>query len=308
MVVYKMIPKKLGTLSGVICVLATIALVLWFRRIGVLLAWYDSLYGVFQWAVFFLWATHIIGLVVIFGKSFTEEEKLLCGLNMLVVLVTPLGSNNQLFSAMNNLYIAAPITMWMLWRFVRRFPGEFQLKKLVLNSIPVKLVICMVILVLAHQSIRFSIRYVFTEATGGKEHTTYVENNDTLKWMKTDEEKAIILSEISEFAIEANLEGKEVLLYGSIPSLSFYLKMPCVLSPWADLRSYNYIVMEEVIRDLQGDIDEKGRECPVIILNRATSITDPADKKGLLIHEMIEKYGYKTAFENDKFLLLMVEG
>ena len=307
MLIYKVIPEKFKMVSGTVCVLLTVALVWWFHRIGVLLFWYDSLYGVFQWAIFFLWATHIIGIIVIFGKNFTEQEKLLCGLNILVVLVTPLGSNNQLFAAMNNLYIAAPVTLWMLWRFVRRVPAKLNVKKLMLSSIPAKLVICMVILVLGYQSVRFSAGYVFTEATGGKEHTTYVENNDTLKWIKTDEEKAIILSEISEFVEETNLKGKEVLLYGSIPSLSFYLEMPCVLSPWADLRSYNYIVMEEVMTELQKDIDENGRDCPVIILNRETNMTDPNDKKGLLINDMIEKYGYKAAFGNDKFLLLMVE-
>lgn len=304
---FKVLPEKLRVLSVLIYGCGIVALFWWFAKVEMFRTTYDNLYSVFQWAVILLVVTHAIGIVVIFGKGFSEKDKLICGLNMLVVLVTPLGSNNQLFSAINNLYIAAPVSFWMLWRFLKWLPHKISMKQIQMSSMPIKLLLCAVIIMLSYQSVRFSIRYVFTEATGGKEHITNIESNDVLKWIKTDEEKAIALSQISQFVSENNLKGKECLLYGNIPSLSFYLEMPCVLSPWADLRSYNLVVMEEAMMKLQRDIDENGRECPIIILPRGTNFNNSNNKKEMLIQEMIVKYGYKAAYDNERFMVLMAE-
>ena len=305
--IYRAIPKRWKVIAAIIYVCAIVELFVIFYEIGVYSLDYHNLHSVFQWAGFLLVAIHLMGIVVIFGKNFSDKEKLLCGLNMLVVLLTPLGSNNHLFSAMNNLYLAAPIALWMIWRFVRWLPENVTVKRFSFSSRPVGILICAVVVFLTFQSLLMSNTYVFIKPTDGKEYNTAVQGNDVLRWVKTDEERAAQLSEISQFALENDLKGREVLLYGWIPSLSFYLEMPYVLSPWPDLPSYNLTVMTEAMKELWGDIDEKGRECPVIILSQDVKLNGSQEPKEQLIQEMIEKYEYKVAFENELFVLFMTD-
>ncbi|MBQ8822333.1 MAG: hypothetical protein IJZ82_06795 [Lachnospiraceae bacterium] len=268
---------------------------------------YSNLHSVFQWASFLLLLTHITGLVVIFGRNFSEKEKLICGLNMLVILLTPLGSNNHLFSAMNIIYIAAPVTIWMLWRFVKWLPKYIIARKLVIPCRPVKFMVIYVLFILMCRSFMLSNTYVFAESTGGNGHTTEIENSDVLERVKTDKDKALSLEELSGFVLEENLKGREVLLYGDVPALSFYLEMPFVLSPWPDLSSYNLTVMTEAMKELWNDMEEKERECPVIILASDVDYAGDDNPKVALIREMIERYKYEIAFENDRFVLFMAD-
>ncbi len=307
MLIYKVIPQVYKRLSLILYVGCIAVLITLFYKLGMFSFDYHNLYSVFQWAGFLLVGTHLIGIVVILGKNFSLKEKLLCGLNMLVILLTPLGSNNHLFSAMNNVYLAAPISVWFLWRLVKWLPEAVFVKKFSFSCMPVKALICAVVGFLLYQSFWMSHNYVFIETTGGKERTTFVQDSDVLRWVKTDEEKAAQLSEISRFAVENGLKGKEVLLYGDVPAISFYLEMPFVLSPWPDLASYNLAVMTEEMAELQGDIDEKGRACPVIILSKDVELYGAEEPKVQLIEEMVEKYQYKVTFENERFILFMTD-
>ncbi len=307
MLIYKVIPEKWQKVAAIVYLCGIVAVFTLFYVAGMYSFDYHNLYSVFQWACFILVATLIAGVIVIFGKNFSDKEKLLCGMNMLVILLIPLGSNNHLFSALNIIYMVAPVTLWLLWRFARWLPEQISVGKFTLCYMPVKILFGAVFVFLGWQSILFSMNYVFTEATGGKERTVALENNEVLEWVKTDEEKANCVSEISRFVSENHLKGKEVLLYGDIPSLSFYLEMPFVLTPWPDLRSYNLTVMGEAMEALRGEIEEKDRACPVIILSQKVELTEPENGKVGLIREMIERYEYEIAFENERFVLLLTD-
>ena len=137
-----------------------------------------------------------------------------------------------------------------------------------------------------------------------------LENNDILKGMRTSEDRAKLISEISAYVSDTGLQGKEVILYGNIPAMSYYLDMPFAISAWPDLRSYNLNVMKSDIAYICGAIDMKGREKPVILLERtmADALTEDAageDEKLQLIAVMIEEYDYQISFQNEKFVLYL---
>lgn len=305
MVFYRFLRGKNEKIASMLYVFELILMMMLLGKWEMYSSSYRNLHSVFQWACLLLIAIHIIGLVIIFGKKFSEKDKLICGMNMLVILLTPLGSNNHLFSAINILYIAAPVSLHMICRFVRWLPKFILAKKLVIPCRPVKIMIIFVLFMLVGRSMVVSGDYVFAEATGGNGHTTTIENNDVLKWVKTDKDKALSLEELSGFVLEQKLRGKDVLLYGDIPALSFYLEMPYVISPWPDIASYNLTVMADAMEALQEDIEKQTRECPVIIFSTAEDYRDTSNPKIALIWEMMECYEYEIAFENDRFVLFM---
>ena len=271
---------------------------------------YANTRSMFEWAVFFIVGTLVVSTITIFRPKALAEEKLQAGLSILMILITPLGSNNHLFSSMSNLFIVAPFTLWMLFRFIKWVPQKIKLFKtsITIFSFPVKAMIIGMLLMIGMQGLMFGATYVFTEARGGKNLNTKIENNDILKGMLTDTEHAVPLESISTYVNENQLKGKEVILYGFIPSMSYYLQMPFAISSWPDLRSYNYGVMEHDLESLTDAIVKEEKEVPVVILEKKYGGKVEGDDKFTLLSSWMEQYNYQVTFENDKFILYQNNG
>ena len=136
-------------------------------------------------------------------------------------------------------------------------------------------------------------------------------------------ERARWMTEISAYVLENDLQGREVILYGKIPALSYYLQMPSAFNPWSDLRSYSTEQMALELDVLSEEIKLNVQEKPVIILESTyaayltgdkayleeVGITDAVldemekDEKWLLIMEFAEAHGYQLTFTNEKFAI-----
>lgn len=329
MVVYQIMPKSwkwiknIGYVGAVLCSFYF----LWARNM--FNVEYDTVMSIFHWAVILLTATLIAGVVVIFSKSFTEQEKLLSGLNIIIILITPLGSNNHLYLSLNNLFFVAPFTLWLLWRLFISIPMVWQVKKWEISSYPLKAMLVCILGMIIFQTTLFANVFVFQESSGTDNSVKYlntkVENNEVLKGMWMQEEKAVVLSEISEYVNEQELIGKEIIVYGEIPAMPYFLEMPFAISSWPDLRSYNYSVLQNDLSKIQEEVSLNIRELPVVLMEKipGTYVKDgrkgleklemaeadisviEADKKLMLLADMLKQYDYKMSFENDKFVLFL---
>ena len=295
---------------------------------------YITKLSVFHWGAFLLTATLLIGLVTILRPGAERRDKLMLGLGMLVILITPFGSNNHLYSSINNLFFVAPFTLWMIYRFLKWLPGRLWItgrgvqkeevvpkegivqqkgRRILISFFPVKAMILCMLLVLGIQSMGFGIRYVFSEANGGENLRTRIEENEVLQGIYTSPDRAEIIRSISSYVTENGLTGKEVILYGMIPSMSYYLQMPFAITSWPDLLSYNYSVMAEDLQEIAADIAEGKREPPVMLLEiglkGAVDGEETAeDAKFALLLDWIKRYDYEITFENEKFILLQSAG
>lgn len=290
---------------------------LYFRNFCSLLFYsYDS---IFRPGVLFLMLTMLIAMIRIFHPKCPREEKLISGLILLVVLLTSIGSNNGVYPSFNNLFIAAPYTLWQSFRFLRNAKEKY-FKLFSLSVLPVKVALAAFLLLCCFQFGLFGFNFVFAEATGVQNAQSYVENNDVLKNIRMSADKALWMTELSAYVTENDLQGQEVILYGRIPSLSYYLQMPSAFNPWSDLASYS---VEQMALELVGTADGMEREgsMPVIIVEREYNawmiggkgaleelgvgerrIDEIAqDPKWALLLEFMEEHGYEQDFSNEKF-------
>lgn len=333
----KRLPKNVKTNSphtwaGILAKALHIGIrVLWTGACALMLWW---LYKGGFWSLLFysydpIWHPGTLLLLLTMGiagirilcRNASREEKLISGMVILIILLTPIGSNNGVFPALNNLFLAAPYLLWESWRFVRG-AGDWEIgKKLVLPTFPAKGILMTFLGLCFFLFTAFGLEFVFAEATGVQDAEFYVYNNEVLKNIRMDSRKAQWMSELSEYANEDGLKGKEVILYGKIPALSYYLQMPAAFNPWSDLDSYSPEVMEGELKGLEGLIREKGAEKPVIILENAHALyleekagslslfplsektrqTMAADSKWNLLMEFMEDLGYEQTFRNEKF-------
>ena len=325
-IVYQILPaswkwiKNMGYVAAVFCGFYF----LWAKQMFNLE--YNTYLSMFQWAVMLLTATLVVGLVVVFGKGFTEKEKILAVINVILILVTPLGSNNHLYLAINNLFLVAPFTLWMIWRFLKRIPQMWQIKEWKISTYPLKAMLCCVLFMIFWQTTRFGWEFIFEESNGvnsTKFLDTKTENNDILKGMVMDKERAEMIDEISAYTINHGLKGKELILYGEIPAMSYILEMPFAISAWPDMRSYNYGVMEKDLLAIEEGVEKGERELPLILLGRNQGMFAVSGRSGLeakeyeeriiaslesdkklnLLCNMLERQNYQLVFENQKFIL-----
>lgn len=303
------IPKKYRGLRWSAGVLCSAGAVIWLYLRQFCNFHFNEYNSMLRPGILFLMLAVLMGVIVIIHPKMKAEDKLLSGMVILVIFLTPLGSNNGLYPSLNNLFVAGPYVFWMIQRFVKT--GEVLSGKAGrLSTEPVKAAFLLFAAMMLVQGIGFGSTFVFVEAAGAVDTDTKVENNEVLKGIYMNSERAEWMTRITEYVKEKGLAGEEVILYGQIPALSFYLDMPPAFNSWCDLRSYSFEAMKEDMNGLEADI-EAGGKLPVVILEQAYADTKEKaaeNEKFSLIHSFMEKYQYRETFRNDKFILFESTG
>ena len=252
-----------------------------------------------QPAILFLMLAMLSGVICIGNKNSSESEKLISVMVILVVLVTSLGSNNRLFPSINNLFLAAPFTLWHSWRFCRNTKVS-HVGRMTFHAFPAKGILAAFVGMCLFQFAGFGATFAFAEASGVYNITASVENNKVLKNMKMSPEKAQWLTELSGYVNEHELQGREVILYGFVPSLAYYLQMPPAFNSWSDLASYNYDIMAETLEETEIQMWEGRTEPPVVLVDYLQGGLNEGGKWGL-IKCFMERNGYELVWQNDRF-------
>lgn len=244
-------------------------------------------------------------------KDVSLEQKVFALLVILEVFLTPLGSNNALYPIINNLFLAVPFLLWVVYDQFRK-TGGFVWKT------PLLLLLAFVLV----QSIGFHICFVFQDGIWGEKRDTLIAAPAKAAGVYTNQDNGELLEELAVYVEGAGLSGREAILYGDIPGLGYLLDMPSALSTfWPDLDSYR---MAEFERDmaLVEQRMEAGGEAPVFVLaaQAAAYLSEDADamnwfgvdqekmdadEKLRQIGAFMQEYGYVEKFGNARYVVYM---
>lgn len=257
--------------------------------------------SVLQWGAIFLLISIVGSIWMMASKSINYDWKLIACISLVVILITPLGSNNYIWPVLNNLFFIAPVTFWIVYKFVRWGRSYLDVtKKVPLFSS--KAMLAAVLIAFFIQAVGIGFGYIFLDGEDGSKLDTVVTNNTVLKGSKTTIDNAYALSEMSEYFMVNNLsENRSLILYGDIPGLSYYLDMPSALNTsWSDLGSNPVENMQQAIDKIDaGNVNER----PIVIISRALYEMPDNSIKFDLINKYIENNDYKTTFMNDRFVV-----
>jgi len=261
-----------------------------------------------QWATVFILISLVNMVYMLCSKTVDVHWKLIAALGIAICLITPLGSNNNVWPLINNLFFVAPITVWrayLLARYGRRFVGS---KETPVPLFPLKAmqmgIVCMFIIM----SLGVGSFYVFRDGEDGKARQTPVSGNEILRGMRTNAENAANLAEITAFLqASPQYDGHELILYGNIPGLSYCLNRPSAISvTWPDLDSYGAARFEEELAALSAQIEVKGHPAPLLILNTTIPERPSVQEKLVLLEAFMEGLDYGAVFENQAFVLYAI--
>lgn len=268
-----------------------------------------------QWGAVFL----LVGLGVYVWMLFTgrldAEWRLIGCIGLIVTLITPLGSNNHIWSVLNNLFFTAPVVFWMIYRFAR-WGRDFLDVTGKVPLFPAKAMLSGILIAFSVQAVGIGFGYVFLDGEGGEKRSYKVNENQVLRGMRTNEMNAETLEEISVFMVENKEKygDKKLVLYGNIPGLAYYLDMPpAIYTTWADLNTNS---QEQLQADLDGITAALGKEegeRPLVILTPevAAHISDLPSKdfwgaqeaKLYTIWRFMEQNAYSQVFANEAFVV-----
>lgn len=248
--------------------------------------WLDyTTYGaIFSWTVIFIMIAAVTSVMVILNKRKEKQDKLLATIVLIIIFISPLGSNNRSYLIINNMFLIAPITLSFLFQLLRE------------KQFPIKAMITMIVALLFIQSVGFGCLFIFRDGSATEKRDAKIENHDILNGMFTTIGNAKSIVQITEYIEKNNLSDKKVILYGEIPGLAYYLNMiPAVSTAWVDLDSYSY----ETLQDDLSIIEVK----PIVIFGNQEKFIDSQDSKKILLDKFIEAYELKNIFCNELFIV-----
>ncbi|MCM1125411.1 MAG: hypothetical protein NC429_02980 [Lachnospiraceae bacterium] len=275
-----------------------------------------------QWGAVFLILALMVCVWMLFTGMLDDEWRLIGCIGLVIILITPLGSNNHIWPVLNNLFFTAPVIFWMIYRFVRWGRTYLDATGKV-PLFPAKAMCAGVLTAFMVQALGIGVGYVFLDGELGEPRIFRVAENPVLAGMRTSSLNSEVLEEISVFMLENYSEyvGKELILYGNIPGLSYYLDMPpAIYTTWADLDSNPYERLKEELLAISRDRAASPAERPLVIITPGLAAylsgdesvmefwgVNPADYEKDLklaaIGEFLESNVYEEVFANEAFVV-----
>lgn len=312
-----LIGRGISLAGRAVFLLSILVLFRWWYGLGVFNIKYYTYESMFQWVAVFLILVILAGMYVLFSKKFVRNEKLLASMTLILIAVTPLGSNNHLYPNMNNMFLVFPFGLSLFWRFLRKLrqSGGIIVGKsgTELSLFPVRAMLGAFLAVMSLQCLLFGAVFTFRDGMSGQKRDTKIEKNDILRGMVTNAPLAEAIEGLTTYVEETGVSDRSVILYGQIPALSYMLDMPPALSTsWPDLASYNYEVMAEDMEELRNMPADQQR--PIIIVGagpeqwiRGAEMTEAElayymlNEKWEMIYDYMVEQGYEKTYGNGMF-------
>lgn len=275
-----------------------------------------------QWGAVFLLLSLMVTIWMLFTGMLDDEWRLIGCIALIMILITPLGSNNHIWPVLNNLFFISPVIFWMIYRFVRWGRTYLDVTKKV-PLFPAKAMCAGILAAFFVQAIGIGFGYVFLDGELGEPRIFRVGENRVLEGMRTSALNGEVLEEITVFMLENRSEygQKELVLYGNIPGLSYYLDMPpAIYTTWADLDSNPYERLCEELLSITQNRGSNAGERPLVVITPSLAAwlsqdeqamdfwgTDRVycgqDKKLAAIGEFLEVNAYREVFANEAFVV-----
>lgn len=303
---FKILEGKFVLVKKGILVALAVGMVYLFMKMGMFTLNYRGYESIFGFGVMLLTVCLFLGASIILSKKRSSEEKVMACIVCVIILITPLGSNNHLYSPMNNLFLVAPFFMNYIWQLISCEKRSMMLGKISINLSAYKIALVLLACLIFVQSFLFGLSFVFRDGVGGETRSYQISNNPVLSKMHTTEENGENLQELNDYLIENDLIGNDTILFGNVPSLAFYFELnPVLSSTWPDLPSYS-------LDKFKVEIDKlKAEDMSPMVLVSANPVDTGFDdsssvslkEKNKYLWNFMEENQYECVFTNEAFML-----
>ena len=229
-------------------------------------------------------------IYLLFGKGVSVHERVWGMLSLVIICITPLGSNNYTYQNLNNLFLTAPVTVYAFVKLYRRKYPEEKNELMFPWKAMVAALACMILV----QSVGFHFGFVFRDGMDGTPRDIEITGATSVTGMRTTKENAEELGGLLAFMETEKTEGVRSIYFGDCPGISYLLQMPAAIgTTWPDLDSNPVAQFEESLLDLE--------ERPVIIIRHIESESPAWIAKKEMLVDYITANQYDVSYQNNGY-------
>lgn len=262
---------------------------------------YTDFFSMYKWVTVYLLVVMFACVWVLFSPKIEEGVKLWAVFLLVIIWITPLGSNNGLYPIMNNLFLVAPVSVYLIGKIWKTLRADTKLRadrRFAAGSVCLMILVCTMV-----QSILFGHCFLFHDAEAAVQQKTVgaLKCSTVVSGMKTTAVKKQAMEGLDGFLYESGLNKERVILYGDIPAIAYIMDMePAVFTTWGDLDSNRLELLEQDLENLY-----QNGETPVVILGtEALSLRAQQGKTNEKLGAILAfamKSDYVLVYENEMF-------
>ncbi len=276
-------------------------LMFYYTRRGAANLYYRNTGAIYGIGVLFLVCSLGVFLWTLWGRKETaigkKELQPAAMAALLLLLLTPMGSNNHLYSCINNLFFVAPVSL-LCWGQCLKRKEEWR--------VPLRMMGLCFLLFLLLQGSLFHWAYSFKDGEDGTARDAVMTEDSVLKGMHTGTAHGESLEGIRHAWREEAKGQRHLITYGNIPGMHYILGVaPALSNMWPDLASFSYESFAAEITQLESI----GSFPPVILcegLQNPEGLS-PEDKKLSLLQDFLYNNGYLAVYTNWEYTMYVTE-
>ncbi|WP_026650859.1 hypothetical protein [Butyrivibrio proteoclasticus] len=293
-IMFMLLPEKYVLVKKILYILGLLILVKFYFSTGVFTRNYFYYDSMFQAAMMFVIIAIILSIIGTTGVlNGSKQEQTLAFMSLIIILITPLGSNNYTFPVINNLFYVAPITLWLMRRLMQRL-GEAQ------YHFSWQSMITMVIVVTLIQGTLFRINFSFVDGADGQVRDATVSMIPKVRHMVTTRDNADSVEELYAFLYTNDLLDQKTILFGGIPGLAYVYDLePAIDTIWPDLDSYTTETFDNQLMELS----TSENPTPMIIVGAQMQDYANIGEKYDILLDYIANHDYNKVFESERFIV-----
>ena len=290
-IMFNLLPKRYVLVKKLIYIAGLLVLVRYYFAGGVFTRNYGYYDSMFQAAMMFVIVAIVVTVIGSAGVlNGSKQEQTLGFAALIVILITPIGSNNYTFPIINNLFFVAPVTLWLFRRLMYRL-GEAD------YHFSWQAMVTMVIVVVIIQGTLFHINFSFLDGDDGSKRDSHLQIPKVAS-MATTAYNAQTLNELYEALEQENLFDKRAIYFGSVPGLAYVFDMePGINTVWPDLDTYSVSKFKEQLSSLSDSTEE----LPIVIIGNNELDHANSGAKNDILMDYIAANDYNKVFESERF-------
>jgi hypothetical protein len=290
-IMFNLLPRRYVLVKKLLYIAGLLILVRYYFADGVFTRNYGYYDSMFQAAMMFAIAAILLSIIGSAGVlNGSKQEQTLAFAALIVILITPIGSNNYTFPVINNLFFVAPVALWLFRRLMYRL-GDAD------YHFPWQAMVTMVIVVLVIQGTLFHIKFSFLDGDDGSKRDSHAQI-PKVSAMATTQYNAQSLDELYAALQQKDLLGKRAIFFGAVPGLSYIFDMePAINTVWPDLDSYSTAKFKEQL----SAVTDSSEELPLVILGNNEPDHANSGAKNDILMDYIDSNDYNKVFESDRF-------
>ncbi|RKM59823.1 hypothetical protein D6855_08535 [Butyrivibrio sp. CB08] len=292
-IMFNLLPKRYVLIKKILYIAGLLVLVKYYFSKGIFTRNYQYYDSMFQVAMMFIIIAIVLAVIGSTGVlNGSKQEQTLAFASLMVILITPIGTNNYTFPVVNNLFFVAPVTLWLMRRLMFRL-GDAD------YHFPWQAMVTMVIVVLVIQGALFHAKFAFADGDDGQIRDSRVQIPKAAA-MVTTSYNADSLSELYQKLSDEDLLDKKAIFYGGVPGLAYLFDIePAINTVWPELDTYSVSKFREQLNALP--LSES--DYPTVIMGPNVNQYATLGEKNDILMDYLTSNDYNKVFESERFVV-----